>query len=79
MRSGDASEVLQSLTQEALKTSVKTTTQHSLQGGTLLPYPRRTFTGWNAPASPGAQESVQAAWAMVCSSTRKPSLASCAT
>jgi hypothetical protein len=31
-----------------------TTTQHSLQGGTLLPYPRRTFTGWNAPASPGA-------------------------
>ena len=31
-----------------------TTTQHSLQGGTLLPYPRRTFTGWNAPALPGA-------------------------
>ena len=31
-----------------------TTTQHSLQGGTLLPYPGRTFTGWNAPASPGA-------------------------
>jgi hypothetical protein len=30
------------------------TTQHSLQGGSLPPYPRRTFTGWNAPASPGA-------------------------
>ena len=30
------------------------TTQHSLQGGSLLPYPRRTFTGWTAPASPGA-------------------------
>ena len=29
-------------------------TQHSLQGGALPPYPRRTFTGWNAPASPGA-------------------------
>ena len=28
--------------------------QHSLEGGTLLPYPRRTFTGWKAPASPGA-------------------------
>ncbi len=31
-----------------------TTTQHSLQGGALPPYPRRTFTGWKAPASPGA-------------------------
>jgi hypothetical protein len=31
-----------------------TTTQHSLQGGTLLPYPGRTFTSWNAPALPGA-------------------------
>jgi hypothetical protein len=31
-----------------------TTTQHSPQGGTLLPYPDRTFTGWTAPASPGA-------------------------
>ena len=31
-----------------------TTTQHSLQGGALLPYPGRTFTGWTAPASPGA-------------------------
>jgi len=30
------------------------TTQHLLQGGALLPYPRRTFTGWNPPASPGA-------------------------
>jgi len=30
------------------------TTQHSLQGGALLPYPRRTFPGWNAPASLGA-------------------------
>src|ERR1019366_10504754 len=30
------------------------TTQHSLQGGSLLPYPGRTFTGWTAPASPGA-------------------------
>ena len=28
--------------------------QHSLEGGLLLPYPRRTFTGWKAPASPGA-------------------------
>jgi hypothetical protein len=28
--------------------------QHSLEGGSLLPYPRRTFTGWKAPASPGA-------------------------
>ena len=30
------------------------TTQHLLQGGSLLPYPGRTFTGWTAPASPGA-------------------------
>jgi hypothetical protein len=30
------------------------TTQHSLEGGSLPPYPRRTFTGWKAPASPGA-------------------------
>ena len=30
------------------------TTQHSLAGGSLLPYPRRSFTGWTAPASPGA-------------------------
>ena len=28
--------------------------QHSLEGGSLLPYPHRTFTGWKAPASPGA-------------------------
>src|SRR5450432_2605804 len=31
-----------------------TSTQHSLQGGALLPYPRRTSTGWTTPASPGA-------------------------
>jgi hypothetical protein len=31
-----------------------TATQHSLKGGALPPYPHRTFTGWNAPASPGA-------------------------
>src|SRR5664279_6657440 len=30
------------------------TTQHSLQGGALPPYPRRTFPGWTAPASLGA-------------------------
>jgi hypothetical protein len=24
------------------------------KGGALPPYPHRTFTGWNAPASPGA-------------------------
>jgi hypothetical protein len=30
------------------------TTQHSLEGGSLLPYPHRSFTGWTAPASPGA-------------------------
>ena len=28
--------------------------QHLLEGGSLLPYPHRTFTGWKAPASPGA-------------------------
>src|SRR5271157_1319808 len=32
-----------------------TSTQHSLQGGALLPYPRRTSTGWTTPASPGAR------------------------
>ena len=32
-----------------------TATQHSLKGGALPPYPHRTFTGWNAPASPGAR------------------------
>jgi hypothetical protein len=32
--------------------------QHSLEGGSLLPYPRRTFTGWKAPASPGALRSL---------------------
>ena len=30
------------------------TTQHSLPGGPLRPYPRRSFTGRNAPASPDA-------------------------
>ncbi len=30
------------------------TTQHSLEGGSLLPHPHRSFTGWTAPASPGA-------------------------
>jgi hypothetical protein len=29
--------------------------QHLLEGGSLLPYPHRTFTGWKAPASPGAR------------------------
>jgi hypothetical protein len=29
-------------------------TQHSLEGGSLLPYPRRSLTGWTAPALPGA-------------------------
>jgi hypothetical protein len=33
-------------------------TQHSLEGGALLPYPRRTFTGWKAPASLGALSDV---------------------
>ena len=32
--------------------------QHSLEGGSLLPYPHRTFTGWKAPASPGALRTV---------------------
>ena len=32
--------------------------QHSLEGGSLLPYPHRTFTGWKAPASPGALKTV---------------------
>src|SRR3954463_11368019 len=31
-----------------------TPTQHSLPGGPLRPYPCRSFTGWNAPASPDA-------------------------
>src|SRR5215208_7814579 len=31
-----------------------TTTQHSLPGGPLRPYPCRSFTGWNTPASPDA-------------------------
>src|SRR5277367_5354218 len=31
------------------------TTQHLLQGGSLLPYPGRTFTGWTTPALPGAR------------------------
>jgi hypothetical protein len=31
-----------------------TTTQHSLPGGPLRPYPCRSPTGWNAPASPDA-------------------------
>jgi hypothetical protein len=38
----------------ASRPSSSATTQHSLQGGSLLPYPGRTFTGWTAPASPGA-------------------------
>ena len=38
----------------ASQPSSPATTQHSLQGGALPPYPRRTLTGWNAPASPGA-------------------------
>ena len=32
--------------------------QHSLPGGPLRPYPRGTFTRWNAPASPGAPDPV---------------------
>src|SRR4051794_4594022 len=32
-----------------------TTTQHSLPGGPLRPYPCRSSTGWNAPASPDAR------------------------
>jgi hypothetical protein len=38
----------------ASQPSSPATTQHSLEGGSLLPYPRRSFTGWTAPASPGA-------------------------
>jgi hypothetical protein len=38
----------------ASQPSSPATTQHSLKGGSLLPYPRRTFTGWKAPASLGA-------------------------
>jgi hypothetical protein len=30
------------------------TTQHSLEGGSLLPYPHRSLTGWTTPALPGA-------------------------
>src|SRR3954454_6006775 len=30
-------------------------TQHSLQGGSLLPYPDRSSADWTAPASPGAR------------------------
>src|SRR4051794_37770148 len=33
-----------------------TTTQHSLPGGPLRPYPCRSSTGWNAPASPDAPQ-----------------------
>ena len=33
--------------------SSPSTPQHSLPGG-RYPYPGRTFTGWNSPASPGA-------------------------
>src|SRR5215211_639795 len=38
----------------ASQLSSPTTTQHSLPGGPLQPYPGRSFTGWNAPASPDA-------------------------
>jgi hypothetical protein len=38
----------------ASRPSSPAATQHSLEGGALLPYPRRTFTGWKAPASLGA-------------------------
>src|SRR5215213_4246968 len=33
-----------------------TPTQHSLPGGPLRPYPCRSFTGWNTPASPDAPQ-----------------------
>src|SRR6202035_3332832 len=33
-----------------------TTAQHSLPGGALPPYRGRSFTGWNASASPDAPE-----------------------
>ena len=39
----------------ASQPSSPATTQHSLEGGSLLPYPHRSFTGWTAPASPGAR------------------------
>jgi hypothetical protein len=39
----------------ASRPSSPAATQHSLEGGALLPYPRRTFTGWKAPASLGAR------------------------
>jgi hypothetical protein len=38
----------------ASQPSSQATAQHSLKGGSLLPYPHRSFTGWTAPASPGA-------------------------
>jgi hypothetical protein len=38
----------------ASQPSSPATTQHSLGGCSLLPYPHRSFTGWTAPASPGA-------------------------
>jgi hypothetical protein len=38
----------------ASRPSSPTTAQHSLPGGQLRPYPDRTFTGWIAPAFPGA-------------------------
>ena len=38
----------------ASQPSSPATTQHSLEGGSLLPYPRQTFTGWKAPALLGA-------------------------
>jgi hypothetical protein len=38
----------------ASQPSSPATTQHSLEGSSLLPYPHRSFTGWTAPASPGA-------------------------
>jgi hypothetical protein len=38
----------------ASRPSSPATTQHSLEGGALPPYPHRSFTGWTAPASPGA-------------------------
>ena len=38
----------------ASQPSSPATTQHSLEGGSLLPYPHPSFTGWTAPASPGA-------------------------
>src|SRR3954452_25030176 len=40
----------------ASQLSSPTTTQHSLPGGPLRPYPCRSSTGWNAPASPDAPQ-----------------------